>query len=90
MLHIPCHTPLFGPPKLLPHLPLPGDPDYLLAPWVTLPWASSVVLVVLVAGLPGLAPLWLAPVEWLQCFQVVAVPVPCCLDCPLPLKYPEN
>ena len=69
---------------------LPGDPDYLLAPWVPLVWAPPVVLAILVAGHPGHTPPWLAPVKWLQYFQVVVVPVPGCLDHPLPLRYPEN
>ena len=90
MLHTLCYTLLFGLPNLLPHLPLPGDPAYLPAPWVPLSWAPSVVLVVLAAGCPGHAPLWLAPVEGLQCFQVLAVPVAGRLDCPLPLRQPEN
>ena len=91
MLHILCHTSLFRLLNLLPHLPLPGDPDYLPAPWVPLAWAPSVVLVVLAAGRPGYASLWLAPpVGWLQRVQVLAVPAPSRLDHPLPLRYPEN
>ena len=90
MLHTLCHTLLFGILNLLPHLPLPGDPDYLPAPWVPLSWAPSVVLAVSVAGHPGHAPLWLAPIEGLQHFQVLVVLAASLLDCPLPLKYPEN
>ena len=43
-------------PTRVPHLPLPGDPDYLPAPWFPLAWAPSVVLAVLAAGRPGHAP----------------------------------
>ena len=90
MLHTLCHTLLFGLPNLLPRLPLPGDPDYLLAPWVPLSWAPSVVLAVLAAGHPGCASPWLAPVEGLQRFQILVVLVAERLDHPLLLKYPEN
>ena len=90
MLHTLCHTLLFGLPNLLPHLPLPGDPDYLMAPWVPLSWAPSVVLVVLAAGRPGHAPLWLALVKGLQHFQVLAFLAAGRLSHQLPLKYPEN
>ena len=90
MLHTLCYTLLFGLPNLLPHLPLPGDPDYLPAPWVPLSWVPSVVLAVPAAGHPGRTPLWLAPVKWLRHFQVLAVPVAGHLDRPLPLRYPEN
>ena len=85
-----CRTLLFGLPNLLPHLPLPGVPYHLLAPWVPLSWALSVVFTVLVAGRPGHASPWLAPVEGLQRFQVLAVLAAGRPDCPLPLKYPEN
>ena len=44
---------MFRLPNLLPHLPLPGDPDYLPAPWVPLVWAPSVVLAVSAAGCQG-------------------------------------
>ena len=76
--------------NLLPHLPLPGDPDYLLAPWVPLAWAPSVVLAVLAAGHPGHAPLQLAPVEWLQHFQVLVVLAPGHLDCPTSTEVPRE
>ena len=90
MLHTLCHTPLFKLPTLLPHLPLPGGPYYLLAPWVPLSWAPSVVLAVLAADRPGHPYPWLATVVGLQHLQVLAVLAAGCPDCPLPLKYPEN
>ena len=90
MLHILCHTLLFRLPNLLPHLPLPGDPYYLPAPWVPLSWAPSVVLAVSAAGRPDHASPWLAPVEGFQHFQVLVVLEAGRPDRPLPLKYPGN
>ena len=90
MLHTLCHTLLFEPPNLLPRLPLPEGPYYLLAPWAPLTWAPSVVLAVLVAGRPGCPSLWMAPDEGFQHLQVLAVLVASCPGHPHPLKYPEN
>ena len=46
---------------LLHHLPLPGGPYYLPAPWVPSSWAPSVVLVALMAGCSGRPSPWTAP-----------------------------
>ena len=62
-----CHTPLLESPNLLPHLPLPGGPYYLPAPWVPLSWAPSVVLATLMAGRPGHPSTWTAPPVGFQC-----------------------
>ena len=90
MLHTLCHTLLFKPPNLLPHLPLPGGPYYLPAPWASFELGSfSGVggfwwLVALVALLPG----WLL-LEALQHLQVLAVLVAGhALITHYPLKYP--
>ena len=85
MLHTLCHTLLFKPPNLLPHLPLPGGPYYLPAPWAPLSWAPSVVLAASAAGRPSP---WMAPDEGFQCLQVLAVLAAGHPDCPCPLKYP--
>ena len=39
---------------------------------------------------PGCAPLWLAPVEWFQHFQVAAFPAPGCLDHPTSTEVPRE
>ena len=89
MLHTLCHTLLFESPNLLPHLPLPGGPYYLLAPWVPLSWAPSVVLAALTAGrsrhpfsLDGPL-LWGSNVSRFWQFCAAGHP-----DRPHPLKYP--
>ena len=61
MLHTLCHTLLFEPLNLLPHLPLSGGPYYLPVPWVPLSWAPSVVLAALTAGRSGCPSPWTAP-----------------------------
>ena len=90
MLHTLCYTLLFEPLNLLPCLPLPGGPYYLLAPWAPLSWAPSVVLVASAAGRPDRPSPLMAPAEGFQCLQVLAVLAAGCPDRPHPLKYPGN